>query len=540
VRQQPARIRWSSLLLARVVCPAVALVAVGIFVVSVPVYFAELQTVCTAPHTGCLVYAGYSTALQFAFGVAYCTVGALIFWRSSETWGAPLISFWLVTFGTTFAGMTSVLERSYPALDIFYDAPGNLAFFCLLLLCYLFPDGWFVPRWTRWVAIVFAAYVVINELYPYFPYNLDNWGPLLSVPFFLILAGSMMYAQLHRYRVSGAIARQQTKWPVLGFIAAILAFICLGLEDTFQLFPQSGAVGMLSELIYQTIISLAFLFIPWSIFWAIFRYRLYDIDLIIRGTFVYGALIAVYLGSMVIAAIAAVAYFSISVRVSPSLLVAIAGGVLTFVSGFTLQILNRRDQQKTSEREMVQEELRSQDEALQSYLSSIYELLLDHRLREQPGDSDVRRLAQIRTTMLFLSLRGDGKGRLLQLLYDLDLLSRTKPIIDLRNTALTTVNLREGNLKGGELRGADLRNANLTNANLSETCLEGANLFCADLSGADLRGANLMDAKGVSNEQLQQQTKFLEDATMPNGQKYEEWLKSQEGTWEGGENGDSS
>jgi hypothetical protein len=525
--------RGRSLLLARVVWLAVALLAVGVFVASVPAYFAELQTVCTSPHAGCVIYAGYSTALQVAFGVAYCTVGALIFRRSSEDWGALLTSFWLVTFGTTFAGMTSVLERSYPALDIFYDAPGNLAFLFLLLLCYLFPDGRFVPRWTRWAAIFFAAYVVMDELYPDFPYNLDSWGPLLGVPFFLILAGSMVYAQLHRYRyVSGDRSRQQSKWPVLGFIAAILAFIGLGLEDTFQLFPQSGAVGMLSELVYQTVISLAFLLIPLSILWAILRYRLYDIDLILRRAFFIATLSAVYLGSIVIAAIAAVAFLSITIRLPPSLLVVIVGGVLTFASGLTLQLLNRLEQQKINqqegarqEREMVQEELRSQEEALRSYLSSLYELLLEHRLREQPRDSDVRRLAQIRTTMLLLSLRGDGKGRLLQLIYDLDLISRTTPII--------------------ELRGADLRDAILSDADLSNTCLAGANLFGAylsgaDLRGADLRGANLKDAKGVSNERLQQQTKYLKGATMPNGQTYEDWLEVQKSRGEDTDNADSS
>jgi hypothetical protein len=212
--------------------------------------------------------------------------------------------------------------------------------------------------------------------------------------------------------------------------------------------------------------------------------------------------------------------------------VVIVGGVLTFASGLTLQLLNRLEQQKINqqegarqEREMVQEELRSQEEALRSYLSSLYELLLEHRLREQPRDSDVRRLAQVRTTMLLLSLRGDGKGRLLQLIYDLDLISRTTPII--------------------ELRGADLRDAILSDADLSNTCLAGANLFGAylsgaDLRGADLRGANLKDAKGVSNERLQQQTKYLKGATMPNGQTYEDWLEVQKSRGEDTDNADSS
>jgi len=46
----------------------------------------------------------------------------------------------------------------------------------------------------------------------------------------------------------------------------------------------------------------------------------------------------------------------------------------------------------------------------------------------------------------------------------------------------------------------------------------------ADLRGADLREADLGHTKGVSNEQLSA-ARSLEGATMPNGQKYEEWRK---------------
>jgi hypothetical protein len=49
---------------------------------------------------------------------------------------------------------------------------------------------------------------------------------------------------------------------------------------------------------------------------------------------------------------------------------------------------------------------------------------------------------------------------------------------------------------------------------------------------ADLRRANLSDASGVTNERLEQQAESLEGATLPNGQKYEDWLKDKEGSSE--------
>jgi hypothetical protein len=59
------------------------------------------------------------------------------------------------------------------------------------------------------------------------------------------------------------------------------------------------------------------------------------------------------------------------------------------------------------------------------------------------------------------------------------------------------------------------------------------------LNGANLSGADLCGAKGVTNEELEQQALSLVDATMPNGQKYEDWLES-EGRGEDGEDSGSS
>jgi uncharacterized protein YjbI with pentapeptide repeats len=55
---------------------------------------------------------------------------------------------------------------------------------------------------------------------------------------------------------------------------------------------------------------------------------------------------------------------------------------------------------------------------------------------------------------------------------------------------------------------------------LVETDLSGTNLSGADLSGADLSGADLSGAAGITNEELEQQSKSLEGAIMPDGSKH--------------------
>jgi uncharacterized protein YjbI with pentapeptide repeats len=96
-------------------------------------------------------------------------------------------------------------------------------------------------------------------------------------------------------------------------------------------------------------------------------------------------------------------------------------------------------------------------------------------------------------------------------------------------TNLTGADLSHAVLQSADLSSADLTDADLTDAVLRDTTLSGALLGGADLSGADLTNAT------VTQEQLDK-AKQLEGATMPNGQKYEEWLKDKESRGEDGEN----
>src|SRR5215207_6094062 len=82
-------------------------------------------------------------------------IGCLVFWRKSGNIVALLFSLVLVMAGSK-AGPAhhGNLLRSYPDLLIpvaFLQALGNMA--PAIIFC-LFPDGHFVPRWTRWLLIL--------------------------------------------------------------------------------------------------------------------------------------------------------------------------------------------------------------------------------------------------------------------------------------------------------------------------------------------------------------------------------------------------
>jgi hypothetical protein len=160
---------------------------------------------------------------------------------------------------------------------------------------FTFPDGRFVPRWTRWLAALWAVLFVPNVFFS--GSSLD----LLDGPLFFVYVGSLVLAQVYRYaRVASPVERQQTKWVVFGFAAAIGGFgatVVLG-----DVVPGVRQYGAIADVISGVLIYAFILLIPISISVAVLRSRLYDIDVVINRTLVYTILTTVlgllYFGSI--------------------------------------------------------------------------------------------------------------------------------------------------------------------------------------------------------------------------------------------------
>jgi hypothetical protein len=284
------------LFVARASWVALAALTVGLFVWSVPVaYDAYEQDAKALEGLGVSVssYAAYNVALGIVFTLGFWAIGAILFWKSSNHRVALYASAALVTFGTAQADTLHRLPDAYPGLDLpvaLVYLVGEVSFF--VFFC-VFPDGRFVPRWTRWAAAAWITYWLLDTFFPdSSPFSPGNWPLVISAPFFLGLIGSLVVAQIYRYRrVSGPDERQQTKWVVFGLTATIVLFfgaIFIGL--LFDL-TRSGIPQDLYELVRDTVVLLSALLIPMSIGVAILRYRLWDIDLIIRRSLVIGPLV---------------------------------------------------------------------------------------------------------------------------------------------------------------------------------------------------------------------------------------------------------
>jgi hypothetical protein len=304
----------------------VAITALVIALFSIPSSFEQYRSVCTAAPEVCTeraawqptpegvralrnvglsldAYALLNVAIDKIGDLVWFAVGALIFLRRSDDRMALLTSLFLIAFGTLTVDTTDAetLISSQPAWWLPVRGVEIVGEVCVVLFFLLFPNGRFVPRWTRWLAVAFIAYVVSDIPFP----ELYSGSPSLesvSLGMFIGMVVSLCWSQVYRYRrVSSPAQRQQTKWVVFGTV--------LGVAGTFpsQLPLDLNLVGGDTPLVLLVLnmgFTLSFLLVPFSISVAVLRSHLFDIDVLINRTLVYGLLTAmlalVYFGSIVV------------------------------------------------------------------------------------------------------------------------------------------------------------------------------------------------------------------------------------------------
>lgn len=288
----PARIAWV-LILALIV---------SMLVVNAPanVVYARLEYQIQQARwailsiTSLQTFAGWLVAVRWLIVTIYFAVALLIAWRKWNDWFALFVSAALLLLAWGFVMRSDHNTWLYPRLlQVVPATPfilAQLPLLGLVLLFFLFPDGRFVPRWHKWLALppVLATALffygdenrlVWRDYRPFLEqWAWPIWATLLLVSLLMALAG-----QVYRYRrVAMPAQRQQMKWVLFG-LAAILSIPLLSwpLEDAAGAWGALAAIGL--ELAATT-------FLPITIGFSILRYRLWDIDLLINRTLVFGGL----------------------------------------------------------------------------------------------------------------------------------------------------------------------------------------------------------------------------------------------------------
>jgi hypothetical protein len=225
-------------------------------------------------------------------------VGLVIFWRKADSWFGLYVGVLFVWFGTQANFVTEPVGQVQPFLAPIDNALGTLAWLAFFPLLYLFPNGRFVPRWTRWLLLVWLGLMTLFTLQ-----LLPDSLAFAPVALYLMLGlGSQGYRFARR---SDAVQQQQTKWVLFSLVfLVVMAIWAISILATSPSQQQFTARDLWVSTVATTLFTLSMATLPISIGVAILRYRLWDIDVIIRKTLVYsvlsGLLALVYFGIVVL------------------------------------------------------------------------------------------------------------------------------------------------------------------------------------------------------------------------------------------------
>ena len=218
---------------------------------------------------------------------------------------------WRIVAWTAVLG--AVLEALYDAFD-----PGDMG---TSYYSFMNPFGWEGGIWIGVIGVGLTTYDLLDAS------NVIGQTLLLTSSLAAICSLAL---RLHRARGD---ERQQLKWFMYAAVPAALAFSLSLLTFTFVDFadlvfgtplipgwrqPPFTAYVVIDNIFY--VAGFALLVVPLFTYIAIVRYRLYDIDVVINRTLVYGALTTCVVGIYVLAVVALGALFQTQGNLAVSLL----------------------------------------------------------------------------------------------------------------------------------------------------------------------------------------------------------------------------
>ena len=288
------------------------------------------------------------------FLVGFATVGALLGWKRPANPIGWLLSATGLSYAVAFTGLPLL---QFPRTRGWGQWLGWMYFFGIgfvVFVLLLFPTGALLSRRWRPVAWAAAAAIAAWALGNAFAPTLISAGsppvrnpvgvagPVGHIFYFLGGAGAALIVAtglaaivslVFRYRLAGTVEREQLKWLVYAgglIMAAVLAEIPVN-----KILGPGAAATNLQNAISSGAVAL----VPMAIGIAVFRYHLYDIDVVINKTLVYGSL-AVFITGVYVAIVVGIGSLA-QHGVRPSLALSI---VATAVVAIAFQPVRERVQ----------------------------------------------------------------------------------------------------------------------------------------------------------------------------------------------------
>ncbi|WP_281890480.1 histidine kinase [Paenibacillus sp. YYML68] len=268
---------------------------------SIPGYYEAMVSRCilqgcgslVAPMTipdGGLALEGYALLLVlidsgFTF-VFYATSGVML-WKAYREPMGLLAAAAMVAFGTSFPSLAMTASAGNGLAELWFMLISTLGWALLSLFIFLFPDGRFVPGWTRFVFLLVVAVGVLQLVYRGQLWSSLEMSAYVQLVWYVGSTVILIYSQVYRFRyVSRPVERQQTKWVVYGVSIGVVGFVSMSI-----LFDPAFHDGSALTYVYlNAVLNASLAAIPITLMIALLRQRLWNIDPLVVRTIVYAAL----------------------------------------------------------------------------------------------------------------------------------------------------------------------------------------------------------------------------------------------------------
>lgn len=233
----------------------------------------------------------YSTILDWLLmGVSTLAAG-LILWRKSSDKMGLFSAVTILTFAAANTSAIMIMEMYSGNWQMLAACVMAMGYGFLLIFLYVFPDGRFVPSWTKYVSIAWVAWVVTWPFVPQLSAIADQLprGLVFGILTPLYLSG--VSAQAYRRRNTSAVELQQTKWTLFGLSVAVLGFFMTSFFNYIavpMMLHDNGNTTPVLFLIMPLISTLTILAVPLTISMSLLRFRLWELDPLIHRTVIYG------------------------------------------------------------------------------------------------------------------------------------------------------------------------------------------------------------------------------------------------------------
>lgn len=266
-------------------------------------WIVELARPAFEPLVSLRTFSEYLVLLRWLSAGVFLATAVFIAWRRFDDWQALLVSAALFMIAFTFIMRGNWNTWRYPAglVAVFPAVELLFPLLCIALFIsffYLFPSGRLVARWLLIPLLLALGASILFQLLEFLP--LQSSQPLVDAYGWYIWSGIFFAAtiigiisQLVFYRRSATAEQQrQTRFVIASlFLWLISMFMTLFLPIDRE--PWLALLVLHFDILFFTLIPVAILI-------SMLRFRLWDMEIILNRTLIYGGLMLLVFGAYVL------------------------------------------------------------------------------------------------------------------------------------------------------------------------------------------------------------------------------------------------